>query len=843
MPIHNPVGGCRIGLSLLTMGMLAGCAQVPPPIAREALAPGEPAGQAVPQVWTLRPIDGHQPDVWAAGDNWKHGDGNPLADRGGAWTLAVQNGKNPALTTPYEPMTAGTYVGYNLIWQGGAAAHDPAQQYRGTLLTARPADGSPHASPSSAVLFRVPERGLYRCEVAGKVNVQQPTAGHARLTLFALNADRSAARPIAVRDLNAEAAGAFGNLPAAFEFDKTLSLQRGEEFAVRLQAVNPGPATAGSVSASFTRFRVSRLLPLDGRGVAAARGARIPTNAVIVDAGRMLAINGYARIERQMFGLTAYHMMDVSNGTQFLADGGIESVGMPTHFDWVLPAGLKTMDAAAIVAWFANPKGAVDLFFNYARSDRYVYGKILPPVRASGVEPWLYLQGNVPGHTTPNGTPTDYSLWGQFAGEYAKLCKRADPKLTYLHIWNEPNVYWFKDGKAGKEYASLFKAAAGAIKRACPDMKVGGPVLCWPPTAPESQKGQAPWYTWDLYSRPLLDLAAAELDFFDWHAYGQPTAVMEGELHIVTGYAQTRHGTWLRNAITETNFDLKKEQWYDREQHFRRRVLPMMRQTFMFLRNPDKIFCQQVHDFHAQVSDSGMYRFMGDDAMAVTPMQEFFAICKPLRGTRLGTASPDTDIAVEAAADGVRITVALANFGAVEKTFPLALRGISRDRIRATEGQILDAASLRPVLALATNGVVTLPPESLTVLAFDLDAALNPGRTRERSEFFAKEIMLRLEDGKPLKVSFPLAGGAQNRASSAALRLGLKGAGATGQWQVKIAGETLDVAKPGAFVEVPLRGVPQGYPVEAELILTGEGEGDHPTFLSFVSLVLDVDGP
>jgi len=840
--LHDAIRHSKAGRLMLAASLLAGCARVAPPVSPQASA--VPAVQEAPKVWTLCPINGHKPDVWSAGGNWKHADGNPLADHGGTWTLAVQDGKNPSPTAPYAPMTAGTYVGYTLIWQGGPSAQDPAQQYRDTTLTARPTDGSPQAGPASALLFRIPDSGLYTCEVAGQATVQNPSAGHAQLTFCALSADRTSARPIASLSLNAKTAGAFGGYPDAFEVKESISLQKGEEFAVRLQAVNPGPATAGTVAATFSRFRITRVPPLDGRGVAMmTRHARVPTNAVVVDVDRALTVNGYSQIERQIFGLTAYHMMDVSHGAQYLADGGIESVGMPVNFGWVLPAGVKTMDATAIDAWFADPKGAADLFFHYAGSDRYVYGKILPPVRASGVEPWLYLQGNVPGHATSNGTPTDDALWGKLAAEYVTLCKRADPKLTYVHIWNEPNVYWFKDSKAGKEYASLFKEAAGAIKKACPDMKVGGPVLCWPPTAPENQKGQAPWYTWDQYSRPLMDAAAGELDFFDWHAYGQPAAVVEGELHIVTGYAQTRHGKWLRNAITETSFDLKKTEWADRTQHFRRRVLPMMRQAFMLLRNPDKIFCQQVHDIHAYVNDSGMYRFMGDTAMAVTPMQEFYVACKPLRGTRLVTVSPDTDVAVEAAANGSRVTVALANFGALEKSVPLALRGLARERLRATEGQVLDVVSLRPVLALATNGVVALPPESLTVLTFDVDVAPGFRGTRERNEFFAKEIMARLEDGKSFKVSFPLAGGTQNQATAAALRLGLKGAGATGRWQVKIAGETVDIDKPGAFVEVPLRGVPQGYPVEAELIPTGEGESEQPTFLSFASVVLDVETP
>ena len=207
--------------------------------------------------WKLSPISGNKPAVWAAAPNWRHSDGNPLATSGAQWSLVTQAERNPSLTSAYELMKPGTYVGYNFLWQSGSAGKDPAQQYRGYTLITRPDGATAQKSRSSAILLKLPAAGRYSVEIAGKASVKQPAAGHALLTVYTLNADRSQAKELKLYSLNNKAPGAFGGYPDTFSYTDTVELAAGEELAVRVQAVNPGGATAGSAAVTFTAFKVS----------------------------------------------------------------------------------------------------------------------------------------------------------------------------------------------------------------------------------------------------------------------------------------------------------------------------------------------------------------------------------------------------------------------------------------------------------------------------------------------------------------------------------------------------------------------------------------------------------
>lgn len=585
-------------------------------------------------------------------------------------------------------------------------------------------------------------------------------------------------------------------------------------------------------------------------GTDSVRAAEDDAVAVTVDARTILSVNGYRHLQSQLFGLTAYEGSPMVGKTPARADAlkkwGIESLGMPGVFGWVLPRDVESMDANALDTWFADPKGAPWMFNAYPGSDRYVYGKLLPNIRAAGTEPWMYLLGGVPGHKTKHNVPTDNELLAKLAVHYVSLVREADPEFTYVHLFNEPNASWFRDGKGEGAYTEAFTAVATALKAEFPKLKIGGPVLCWPPTWPPNQKGTKPWYTWRSYSKPLIDTAIDDLDFLDWHAYGVPARMLEGELHIVTGYATTFHNKWLSSAITETNFGLNKEQWMDRREHFRRRVIPMIRQTFTFLRNPDKVFCQQVHDLYARAG--AYYRFMGSaDMEQVTPMQEFYEVCKPLRGTRLVTSvdasmPENEDIWIEATYRDHRLTVAMANLSDQPHPVRLTLKGIEPGAIEKTIVQVLDAESLRDEEPYDESRPYALPAQTLKVLVFQMKKIIKPTQTLERHEYFAKTIMAPLKSSPPsVTVTFALDAGVQTNAEDAALRFGIKGKGpAEGRWQVVVAGQTLTVDSPGAFIEVPLPMVPQGVPIEATFTrIDKPDEDEQPAFLSFASLVLD----
>jgi hypothetical protein len=562
-----------------------------------------------------------------------------------------------------------------------------------------------------------------------------------------------------------------------------------------------------------------------------------------VECDRTVSINGFDQIQRQVFGLTAYeapNFVRTPEGAHFFSEWGVECVGMAGAFQWVFPKSPAPMDAAGLDAWFADAKGAQWFMTQYPGPDRYPVGSIVPLLVADGVEPFVYLTGVVPGSADANHVPGDFELWGKFAGQYINALKEIEPKLEFVHVTNEPNVFWFKSHKGGKDYVQLFNAAANAIHEKHPDVQVGGPVLCWPPTWPAHQKGQKDWYSWESWSKPVIDGCGKNLDFFDWHCYDVAPQAIEGELHIVTAYAKLTQDRWLRNAITELNYSLTRAQWTDRATQYRKRTLPMMQEFMMALRNPDKLLNQQVHDFNAWAGDSGNYRWRPFGDMKVTPMMELYKIFKPLRGMRLVVGATPSQIMVEAATQGNQLTIAVANLGSAPWTGPLALEKLAPSQVRTISAWTLDVASLRPLADVRLNSEITFAPESLTVITCELARPMELKTRLSREEFFADAVMKSIPADGMLKLTFPVKAGVASGCESASLRLGFKGPSAEMNWTLEIGGKVIPFGKPGPFVELRLPEVPPVLPVEVTLRREGEiQDRDRVNLLSFASLVLD----
>lgn len=563
---------------------------------------------------------------------------------------------------------------------------------------------------------------------------------------------------------------------------------------------------------------------------------------VTVRADQALCVNGYERIEGGVFGLTAYEGADwveTPEGRGYYRAWGVESVGIPVPFEWLVPKGQAPMDAAAVDAWFDREDGAPWYATRYPGpgTDRYVAGRILPALAADGVEPWAYLLNVVPGSADANGLPADFDFWARFAGRTVGLLARVEPRLRYVHVGNEPNASWFKSGMGGRDYARLFTAAARSIRERAPGVRVGGPVLCWPPTWPPSQEGQEDWYTWETWTRPVIDGCGADLAFLDWHAYDVDARTLEGEVHIVTAYARTRQGRWLRSAITETNYTLLRSAWADRPTHYRLRALPLARQTMMALRNPDKLFTRQVHDFHAWVADPGAFRWRPDADGRPTPVMELYGVLRPLRGTRLVTGRPEGGPLLEASADGSRLTVAMFNPTARPWRGALDVAGLRHRRIRAVTARVLDAVSLRPAPGVRPGAVVELPPESLTVVACELSNPIDPAQRLRRDERFARQVMAPVPPDGRMALDFRAT---TRGATGASVRLGFKGPAADAAWRLRVGDETHALRAPGAFAEVRLKKPPRAGPVVATLERLGPPPtGPRVHLLSFASLMLE----
>ncbi len=569
----------------------------------------------------------------------------------------------------------------------------------------------------------------------------------------------------------------------------------------------------------------------------AARPFRVDASrGCVVSVKTGLSINGFARIEPEIFSLTAYEGapdFDSKAGTKgidFCREYGIEGIGFPANMGWVFDRNWwKTMSLAQIDAWF-DEGHAAEHFRNYgAWTARYVYGRILPNLRKVGTRGFLYLYGPEPPF---NGCDSGDCArkWIHVSNRYIDLCLKADPKLKYFHLFGEPNARWFRFNAGAEDYARFFNQWATETHKRFPQIKLGGPVTWGTPT----RNAQ-----WDGWCKTLLDTAHANLDFLDWHSYGGTSTKLEGDLHVVTGYGKMLYGKWIRNVVSETNINVgSRKSWHDRRIHYTKRAVAMMKQTFAFLRHPDKIFSRQFHDYAAW---AGSYdaRFLGDDTMPVTPMMLLYKAFKPLRGQRLVTRNPFPDVQLEAAVNDHRLCIALANTGPRRKRIPLAITGLERFKVVQTSAKQLTVEGLADI-TLPEDLVIDLPADSLLVAVITTQRPIQPTRSLRRWEYFGERFLTRLGPIGHWQADTTIRLGetVRRQATSATLRFGIVAQEeTTGQhWEVEIDGQAFSLTGPVPFCELRLPRVPQSHTVPLRITCR---ESPQTTYaLSFASIVL-----
>lgn len=204
------------------------------------------------KTWQLSPIIGDNTANWKEKPNWTWSDGNPMSESDATWRLAIQPLANPEIASRHTNMVQGLYVNFVRIWKGDKQeAKDPENQYRNFQLLTRGNARESGPGPASVLMFRPSTEGSFALQIAAKVYVQNKTAGYARATLYTLNEDETTGEQLKMVDLNQ--AGGFESTgkPDTLKLDQTVTLKAGQWLALRIQGVNPGPASSGTVGLNF----------------------------------------------------------------------------------------------------------------------------------------------------------------------------------------------------------------------------------------------------------------------------------------------------------------------------------------------------------------------------------------------------------------------------------------------------------------------------------------------------------------------------------------------------------------------------------------------------------------
>src|SRR5581483_902136 len=109
--------------------------------------------------------------------------------------------------------------------------------------------------------------------------------------------------------------------------------------------------------------------------------------------------------------------------------------------------------------------------------------------------------------------PTSYDAWGdliyQFAHQLIERYGIEEVSQWYFEVWNEPNIDFWTGQPKQSTYFELYDAAAKALKRASPRIRVGGP-----------STAQAAWV--DAMIAHAVE-REVPLDFVSTHVYANDT--------------------------------------------------------------------------------------------------------------------------------------------------------------------------------------------------------------------------------------------------------------------------------------------------------------------------------
>ena len=129
--------------------------------------------------------------------------------------------------------------------------------------------------------------------------------------------------------------------------------------------------------------------------------------------------------------------------------------------------------------------------------------------------------------------PKDYAKWAELVRQWVlhSIARygRAEVESWSWELWNEPDISYWRG--TPEEYDKLYDYTAGAIKRALPTARVGGPAT----TGPGSERAAA-------YLKQFLEHCArgvnaatgqrgTPLDFISYHSKGSPS-VVEGHVRM-----------------------------------------------------------------------------------------------------------------------------------------------------------------------------------------------------------------------------------------------------------------------------------------------------------------------
>jgi hypothetical protein len=409
--------------------------------------------------------------------------------------------------------------------------------------------------------------------------------------------------------------------------------------------------------------------------------------------------------------------------------------------------------------------------------------------------------------------------------------------LKLFHFDNEPNSRYYAKGWDGTRYATQFVHLAKALKAKYPGIRIGGPVLCWPPAWPPNQKGMPHWYTWNTWTLPFLNIAGDWFDFFDFHTYqgGVLTPSTLEEITLLSCEMRRRRDKSKPIMVTEANpCTMTEAQWRDDVQHWTMRTQPWSRFILAVLDQPDKVESVQMHDLMA-----APYRVIAYDyanPASKSPTYWLYWLFRHTRGNRLAVVQSGADGVTafatrRATSNGTESAVVLANDSTASREVKVAFLanhkavggGVSWERM------YLDSSQGKVVRDSGTGATVVIPPGGIAAAFTSLPQSVPSVQpTKERREFYGTSVMNEFSGvGSEVSIPVKVVSDRASGATEARVRVGTLGNVTGDQIRLTVNGETHMLREGTYFQEVKLASIPAAgqQTLTFRLMKTGDPHG------------------
>ncbi|WP_343329109.1 T9SS type A sorting domain-containing protein [Polaribacter staleyi] len=341
------------------------------------------------------------------------------------------------------------------------------------------------------------------------------------------------------------------------------------------------------------------------------------------------------------------------------------------------------------------------------------------------------------------------------------------PTPKYFSIINEPE---FINITPFSNLADYHNVIANKVRSLNPDIKLGGFTSAGPqfegkPQAQDPETISNPGFSdWDKYWKPFIDIAGANMDYFDVHWYDSPFTgyqyLREGanleasfdmleqysklKLGVVKPFLVSEYGSFIENYEDEPY--TKKRDWTNLKA-FSAMLMNYLDRPNLIIKSVPFMVVKGAWGTNPVTGYPHPYRLLRQEngKWVFTEFVKFFQLWSDVKGTRVVSKPSDLDIQTETYVDGNKAYVILNNLNFSTKTININLTNQNNNPVQNVKIKHLYLGIDTPVLEETNSSTmvssVDIHSESTMVLEYTFTKAIEIDQKLYETKYYADSYL------------------------------------------------------------------------------------------------------